>query len=51
MIGRVAHFTTNDNFASFSEKIEKYNPLFIDTIAIDFEESFIAEVESRGYIK
>lgn len=50
-IGRVLHITTNDDFETFRVKIEKYNPLFIDTIAIDFEESFIAEVESRGYLK
>lgn len=50
-IGRVVHFTTKDELKDFRLKIEKYNPLFIDQIAIDFEESFIAEVESRGYLK
>ena len=50
-VGRVVSFVVNDDFESFRSKIEKYNPLFIDKIAIDFEESFIAEVESRGYLK
>lgn len=49
--GHVFHFITNDTFVDFRKNIEKYNPLFIDKIAIDFEESFIAEVESRGYLK
>lgn len=50
-IGRVVHFTTNDDFALFKNKIEKYNPLFIEEISIDFEESFILEVERRGYLR
>ena len=33
------------------EKIDKYNPLLIDEIPINFEELFIIEVESRGYLK
>ena len=50
-VGRVIQFVSNDNFNEFRMKIENYNPLFIDQITIDFEESFIAEVESRGYLK
>ena len=50
-VGRVVSFVVNDDFESFRSKIEKYNHLLIDKIAIDFEESFIAEVESRGYLK
>ena len=36
---------------NFKEKIDKYNPLLIDEIPINFEELFIIEVESRGYLK
>ena len=50
-IGRVIHFTSNDNYLEFKNKIEKYNPVFVEEISIDFEESFIIEVERRGYLR
>ena len=38
-------------YEEFSKQIEKYKPLIIDEIPIDFEELFIIEVESKGYLK
>ena len=45
---RVIKVVVNDDYETFSKKMEKYNPLIIDEVAIDFEELFIIEVESRG---
>ena len=39
-----------EEYEQFKNKIEKYNPLLIDEIPIDFEELFMIEVESRGYL-
>lgn len=47
---RIIKVVVRDNIEEFSKKIEKYNPLLIDEIPIDFEELFIIEVENRGYI-
>ena len=49
--GRIAKIFTNDDYETFEKKISGYKPLIIDEIAIDFEELFILEVESRGYLK
>ena len=49
--GRIAKIFTNDDYETFEKKICGYKPLIIDEIAIDFEELFILEVESRGYLK
>lgn len=49
--GRVAKVVTTLGMEEFSEKIKIMNPLFIDEISMDFEEMFIIEVESRGYVK
>ena len=49
--GRIIKFVVNENYEEFSKLISKYNPLIIDEIPIDFEELFIIEVESRGYLK
>lgn len=48
--GRVVKIITEIDFETFKREIEKYNPLIIDEIHIDFEELFIIEVEERGYI-
>ena len=48
---RVIKVVVREELDEFSKKIEKFNPLIIDEINIDFEELFIIEVESRGYIK
>lgn len=47
---RIIKVVVKENYDEFSEKMKKYNPLLIDEISIDFEELFIIEVESRGYI-
>ena len=48
---RVIKVVVKENYEEFKEKISKFNPLIIDEIEIDFEELFIIEVESRGYLK
>lgn len=47
---RIIKVVVTDDYDTFSEKIKKFNPLIIDEIKIDFEELFIIEVESRGYL-
>ena len=47
-IVRIVSYLTMDEFC---ESIKKFNPLLIDEIPINFEELFIIEVESRGYLK
>lgn len=48
---RIVRIVVNDDIDTFTEKINKYNPLLIDEIPINFEELFIIEVENRGYLK
>ena len=48
---RIVRIVVKEEFDEFEQKIKKYNPLLIDEIPIDFEELFIIEVESRGYLK
>lgn len=48
---RVIEVVLNEDYDEVNELFKKYNPLIIDEIAIDFEELFIIEVESRGYLK
>lgn len=48
---RVITVVLEDEYDSVFEKFKKFNPLIIDEIAIDFEELFIIEVETRGYLK
>jgi ABC-2 type transport system ATP-binding protein len=50
-LGRVIKIVAKGNAKEIEETIAKLNPLFIDKVAIDFEELFIYEVESRGYLK
>lgn len=40
-----------NDLEEMTKLMEKYHPLVIDEINIDFEELFIIEVESRGYLK
>ena len=49
--GRIIKVVVKEDYEEFSKLISKYNPLLIDEIPIDFEELFIIEVESRGYLK
>lgn len=48
--GRIMKVVVKEEYEQFKNKIEKYNPLLIDEIPIDFEELFMIEVESRGYL-
>ena len=47
---RIIKVVVRENYEEFMEKMKKFNPLLIDEIPIDFEELFIIEVESRGYM-
>ena len=47
---RIIRVVVNEDIDEFTKKIEKYKPLIIDEIQIDFEELFIIQVESRGYL-
>ena len=49
--GRIIKVVVKEDLEQFTKLMEKYNPLIIDEIPIDFEELFIIEVESRGYLK
>lgn len=47
---RIIRVVVKDDYEEFSRKIAKFKPLIIDEIKIDFEELFIIQVESRGYL-
>lgn len=47
---RIIKVVVKEELSEFEEKIKKFNPLLIDEIKIDFEELFIIQVESRGYL-
>ena len=47
---RIIKVVVKEDFEEFSERMNQYKPLLIDEVSIDFEELFIIEVESRGYI-
>lgn len=49
--GRIIKVVVKENIEEFKALMSKYNPLIIDEVNIDFEELFMIEVESRGYIK
>lgn len=49
--GRLIRLIVRGNEQEIITKIEAMNPLFIDSIPIDFEELFMVEVESKGYLQ
>lgn len=49
--GRVIKVLCELPYDKFKEKIDKYNPLLIDEITIDFEEVFMMSVKKGGYLK
>ncbi len=49
--GRVAKFIVRGDRETILKEIEKLSPLFVDEIAVDFEELFLCEVKSRGYLQ
>lgn len=49
--GRVAKFIARGEQEELIKKLEALSPLFIEEIKVDFEELFLCEVRSRGYLK
>lgn len=49
--GKVVRFITREQKEIVLEKLEQLNPLFVEEIQVDFEELFIGEVQSKGYLK
>ena len=49
--GRVAKFVAVGDREAILKAIEPLAPLFVEEIRIDFEELFLCEVRSRGYLK
>lgn len=47
---RIIKVVVKEEKEVFAEKIKQFKPLIIDEIKIDFEELFIIQVESRGYL-
>ena len=47
---RIIKVVVKEEKEIFAEKIKQFKPLIIDEIKIDFEELFIIQVESRGYL-
>ena len=49
--GRVAKFIARGEKEEIVRKLEALEPLFVEEIKVDFEELFLCEVRSRGYLK
>lgn len=49
--GKLVKITFKGDEKLFLEEIKEYHPLFIDKINVTFEDLFIDEVETRGYLK
>lgn len=49
--GRVAKFIVRGEREEIVRQIEELSPLFIEEIAVDFEELFLCEVKARGYLQ
>jgi ABC-2 type transport system ATP-binding protein len=49
--GRVVRLIARGEKGDLEEKIRRLSPIFVEEIDVDFEERFIGEVESRGYLK
>lgn len=49
--GKVARFITKAGAEEVLQKLEKFNPIFVEEIEVDFEEMFIGEVQARGYLQ
>lgn len=49
--GKVVRFITKEDTEWVLEKLALLNPIFVEEIAVDFEEMFIGEVQARGYLK
>lgn len=49
--GKVVRFITREDKEVVLEKLGFLNPIFVEEIEVDFEELFIGEVQSKGYLK
>lgn len=49
--GKVVRVIARGNGEEMRNKIKALSPIFVEEIEVDFEELFIGEVESRGYLK
>ena len=49
--GKVVQLIARGDGKEIERKIGEKNPLFVEEIAVDFEELFIGEVQSRGYLQ
>ena len=49
--GKVVRFITREKKEIVLEMLEQLNPIFVEEIEVDFEELFIGEVQSKGYLK
>ena len=49
--GRVARFVARGDRDEILHKVEALSPLFVEEIAVDFEELFLCEVKARGYLQ
>ena len=49
--GKVIRFITRENSEVVLEKLGALRPIFVEEIEVDFEELFIGEVQSKGYLK
>ena len=48
--GRVAKFIVRGDREEIVQKLRALSPLFVEEIAVDFEELFLCEVQKRGYV-
>lgn len=49
--GRVVQLIARGDAEELAAKIRAKNPLFVEEIEVDFEEMFIGEVQTRGYLE
>ena len=49
--GKVIRFITRESNEDVLEKLSALQPIFVEEIEVDFEELFIGEVQSKGYLK
>ena len=49
--GKVVRFITREEKEVVLAKLELLHPIFVEEIEVDFEELFIGEVQSKGYLK
>lgn len=49
--GRVVKLVAKGDGEELRKKIEALEPLFVEEIEVDFEEMFVSEVQSRGYLQ